>query len=469
VTVCVFTGPTLSAAEARAVLDAVYLPPARQGDVYRAVQRHRPRVIGLVDGYFQDVPSVWHKEILWAMAEGVHLFGSASMGALRAAELAPFGMRGVGRIFEAFRAGRLPPDQDEPFEDDDEVAVVHRPAAAGFAALSEALVNIRATLAAAVESGVISSATRRTLVGIGKGLFYPDRSYEVLLERGESAAVPPAELEALRAWLPGGRKDQKRADALAMLREIRELASTDPGPARVAYVLQQSDMWRRAAESFEIGPGETVEGSAALAELVLDELRLDGPAYEEARRAAVLRLASLREGGEPSPPLDRAARTRAASLLRTRLGLADRPALERWLARHDLDAAAWSRLVEDETRLQALEHRWERSLREHLLAHLRLAGTYAAYAARARAKQRVVGDGAARSIDEWARFRLTAWYFEQRGGLEPEDVAIHAASRGFPDLDAFYRALWREHAFVTATEPPAGPPVSGDGPAPGAS
>ena len=39
------------------------------------------------------------------MSEGVPVFGAASMGALRAAELHEFGMRGIGRIFEAFRDG----------------------------------------------------------------------------------------------------------------------------------------------------------------------------------------------------------------------------------------------------------------------------------------------------------------------------------------------------------------------------
>jgi hypothetical protein len=100
VTTCVFVGPTVPIPDARAVLDAVYLPPVQQGDVYRAVVHHRPRAVGIIDGYFQQVPSVWHKEILWAMAQGVHVFGSASMGALRAAELAPFGMRGVGEILK---------------------------------------------------------------------------------------------------------------------------------------------------------------------------------------------------------------------------------------------------------------------------------------------------------------------------------------------------------------------------------
>ena len=114
-TACVFIGPTLPIAQAREQLDADYLPPVRQGDVYRAVVRWRPRAIGIIDGYFHQVPSVWHKEILWAMAEGVHVFGSASMGALRAAELEQFGMHGVGDVFAAFR-DRTIEDDDEGFE-----------------------------------------------------------------------------------------------------------------------------------------------------------------------------------------------------------------------------------------------------------------------------------------------------------------------------------------------------------------
>src|SRR5688572_32760283 len=51
---------------------------------------------------------------------GVRVFGAASMGALRAAELQPFGMIGVGQVFQAYRRGHL--------TDDDEVAVAHGPA-----------------------------------------------------------------------------------------------------------------------------------------------------------------------------------------------------------------------------------------------------------------------------------------------------------------------------------------------------
>ena len=86
--------------------------------MYQATQNH-PTIIGIIDGYFEVTPTVWHKEILWAMAQGIHVYGSASIGALRAAELCSFGMTGVGRIFVAYRDGIL--------TDDDEVAVMHAP------------------------------------------------------------------------------------------------------------------------------------------------------------------------------------------------------------------------------------------------------------------------------------------------------------------------------------------------------
>src|SRR5213083_2726486 len=143
-TVYVFTGPTISPGEALAELNAVYLPPASEGDVYRVALK-QPKAIGIIDGYFQSIPAVRHKEILWAMSRGIHVFGSASIGALRAAELLPFGMEGVGTVFEFYRDGCL--------VDDEEVAVSHGPAEVGFVPLSEAMVDIRQSLRKAERMG----------------------------------------------------------------------------------------------------------------------------------------------------------------------------------------------------------------------------------------------------------------------------------------------------------------------------
>jgi hypothetical protein len=244
--VVIFTGPTLSAADAREELDAEYRPPAAQGDVYRAAQR-APLVIGIIDGYFERMPSVWHKEILWAMSHGIHVFGSASMGALRAAELADFGMEGVGAIFEMYRDGIL--------EDDDEVAVVHSTDEFGFRAGSEAMVDIRCTLTKAVEEGVLSASTAAAMQSLAKSMFYPDRNYPLILRRAVEMDLPREELSTLVEWLPTGRASQKRADALSMLRVIRERAAGGLDPKQVRYAFENSWMWEQAKRSMVPPPG----------------------------------------------------------------------------------------------------------------------------------------------------------------------------------------------------------------------
>jgi hypothetical protein len=240
--VAVFSGPSISAAEIEAELDAYCHPPAAQGDVYRATLE-RPVMIALIDGSFEQVPAVWHKEILWAMAQGIHVLGAASMGALRAAELAAFGMEGVGSIFEAYRDGRL--------VDDDEVALVHGPAETAYAPLSEPLVNIRPTLQSAALDGIIATATLHKLLKIAKQLFYPERSYPRILEEGASRSLPESELRALANWLPGGRVDQKREDAFRLLRVLRKRLADGVQPKSVNFSFQWTVFWDRLVRSVD--------------------------------------------------------------------------------------------------------------------------------------------------------------------------------------------------------------------------
>ena len=234
----IFTGPSLSPMDAREELDAVYLPPVSEGDVYR-VTLERPVAIGIIDGYFENVPSVWHKEILYALSQGIHVIGSASMGALRAAELAPFGMEGVGAVFEAYRDGIL--------EDDDEVAVLHGPSELGFPLLSMAMVNIRRTLSDAFAGGVVSESTRRELEAIAKRLSYRDRSYSLILMHGHKARLPLDDLDAFQSWLPTGSVDQKREDALAMLRLMRQRFGQRSEAKAVRFHFEHTTLWEQAA------------------------------------------------------------------------------------------------------------------------------------------------------------------------------------------------------------------------------
>lgn len=236
----VFLGPSLPLADARALLAADYRPPAAMGDVYAAVAgpaRTRPRRIALIDGYFERMAAPWHKEILFALERGVAVYGAASMGALRAAELSTFGMIGVGEIFAAYADGRLTAD--------DEVAVLHGPAERGYPSMSEAMVNVRAALALAETRGVISAATAAALTALAKAQFYRDRSWETVLAAGQKTGLPSGELAALTALLTTERPDAKAADARALLHHLArpEPAATTAAAAKKKPAVKLSRTW----------------------------------------------------------------------------------------------------------------------------------------------------------------------------------------------------------------------------------
>jgi len=242
----VFVGPTLSRDPAVQASDLTFLPPAGHGDIYRATQSSSV-IIGLVDGYFETVPAVWHKEILYALSKGVHVFGAASMGALRAAELWSFGMVGIGAIFEAYRDNRL--------ADDDEVAIVHGPAELDYLPVTEAMVNVRATVEAAVKASILGVAAGDTISLLAKAMYYKERTWNAILAATILNGVSARECETFRAWLPGGAVDRKRADALQMLREIRLLIRSGAPRFQPDFEFQETLDWNHALSDFRNAPG----------------------------------------------------------------------------------------------------------------------------------------------------------------------------------------------------------------------
>ncbi|RQX01878.1 TfuA-like protein [Micromonospora inaquosa] len=203
----VFIGPSLPADEVGRLLpDAVVLPPVAHGDLLRLDVAPGDRVL-VIDGFFLQHPPVRHREILDLLDSGVTVAGAASMGALRAAELWPFGMRGVGEVFQLYRDGVV--------TGDDEVAVVHGPAEEGHRSLSVPLVNIRVALRRAVAAGVLSDAEAVLLLNIGRDLPFRRRSYRAL----ERSAPPEAAtvVDRFLTWHRQNPCDTKGADARMLL------------------------------------------------------------------------------------------------------------------------------------------------------------------------------------------------------------------------------------------------------------
>ena len=221
-----FIGLTIKPNEARRHLDAQYFGPASAGDIPAVIAEYQPDAIGLVDGMFHTRPAVLHKDILHALSRGVTVFGAASMGALRAAEMHEYGMVGVGEIYQRLRSGEL--------TGDDEVAIpcINLPGCGwGPAPGMEALVNIRATIDEAVRQGIIDSETRSVIVARAKSLSFLERGWDLILQ-------PAAyEVEAIRAGvnqvkrlLTELRIDLKQRDAIEMLDVMANWVSSEPPP-----------------------------------------------------------------------------------------------------------------------------------------------------------------------------------------------------------------------------------------------
>jgi len=196
----VFAGPSIYGLDVDAGLEL--RPPAGCGDILRAVADGAP-AIGLIDGLFETQASVWHKEILYALWIGVPVLGAASMGALRAAECAAFGMVPIGGIVAEYLSGARTADSD--------VGVAHAPAELGYAPLSVALVDAEATLAALATEGRLTAGESAKLLTRAGAMHFKLRTWEAILDGW------PQELIETAAAKPS----RKQGDAIALLTRMR--------------------------------------------------------------------------------------------------------------------------------------------------------------------------------------------------------------------------------------------------------
>ncbi len=209
----VFAGPSLAGkldSVRRHDPALVVAGPAVWGDVAKAVIAGA-RVIGIIDGCFESTRAVWHKEILFALSRGIKVAGAASMGALRAAECANFGMIGIGRVFEQYADGAL--------IDDSDVALVHGPEELDYMALSEPRVNVMATLAAMHGSGLLSHREYGSAKSVARRLHYSELTYAAVMNALGIADL--RRVQRLTAWAGHHRVDLKGQDALALIKWIR--------------------------------------------------------------------------------------------------------------------------------------------------------------------------------------------------------------------------------------------------------
>jgi len=199
--VAVFAGPSLPFEDRTAGEGVFYLPPASRGDVERASREYD--AVLLIDGLFHHELAPSPKEC-YAALQNARMFGASSMGALRAAECAPYGFRPLGAIANWYTRGVI--------DGEDEVAVLTHPDR--HEALSVPLVNVRYVARLAHRRGIVTAAERDALVDRARRIFYMDRTWTDVVE-----LTAPGARRAVAA-LASELGDLKRWDARFALRSV---------------------------------------------------------------------------------------------------------------------------------------------------------------------------------------------------------------------------------------------------------
>lgn len=447
--VIVFAGPTIDHETVASIIPASCLPPAAAGDVYAAA-RARPSAVVIIDGLFHTRASVFHKEILWALEQGVAVYGAASMGALRAAETAAFGTVGVGQIFEGFASREL--------SDDDEVTVAHLGADHGHRATSEAMVNIRATVAAAIEVDVLADETAETILAAAKSIHYPERSIAAALELVSATTTEATNLRQLGAFRSfisaGGFVDQKQIDAVELLHRVAD----DLRKRRVPPVAD-FDFARTAffeAMRYEVDrtrPAATTRRSMDNDVLgaVITELQLR-PGFRHLYDAALGTVLARRAAEREGYVLDDDSIQQVARDFWEYRDITDIDGVESWVARHELNDQDLADVVTDYARREWARGMERHSIRDALVSNIHEIDDFDDVLDRARDKREALERAGLTGMTQpigCTDKELWHWWFGRQQAPMPANLTAYARARGFAEDAHFRSAVIDEYHFVT--------------------
>lgn len=341
--IVVFLGPSLPQEEAKKILDAIYLPPAKQADLISAVITYQPDIIALIDGVFLTCPSVWHKEILYALEQGVAVYGASSMGALRAAETEAFGMIGIGKIYQMYASNEL--------IDDDEVALVYGLEDTGYRPLSEPMVNVRATFERAKEEDVINSSLYDKFVEIAKSIYFPERTFSTIFRQAATAGLASEVINKTANFVKENYVDIKRKDTILLLQTLQDLPEVLP-ESSPNFSLVQNQFFaslyyrdRTVRRNNTTVPLGDIVSYAALHFPDFDEINLHA-----ANRALVQILAEILEINVSQKEVNQESKR-----FRSRHNLTEETTFAEWLAQNDLSLVEFNQLVLEMARCRRLQ------------------------------------------------------------------------------------------------------------------
>ena len=210
----VFLGPSLKLDKAKKIVNAEFKPPAKKGDFIKLSLTSETRKVVLIDGVFlQDYPPTPIEVFQVISKSNFKVYGSSSIGALRAVELEKFGMKGIGKIFELYKKDII--------NSDDEIAVTFD---SDYNLLSEAMIDIRYNIFLAWKHQIIDKETKQNMTKLAKRIYFPYRSYDNIIEK--SLDLFPSQRKFIfkfKEYLLSNRVSLKELDALTTLKYISSL------------------------------------------------------------------------------------------------------------------------------------------------------------------------------------------------------------------------------------------------------
>lgn len=348
--IVIFTGPTISINEAKQHLDAVYLPPAKQGDIVSAIFKYEPDVIGLIDGESYPELEVWHREILYAIENGITVYGASAIGALRAVELEIHGMIGIGEIYKYLK--------DLAISDDDDVMCDYDKTGE-YARLSEPFVNMRATLQAARRENILGDREYDDLIKAAKSIYYKKRSFGGLFENiSKNNLLSRERLARLEIFAKDRYVDQQKRDALHLLDAVKSAPVPD-AVKKMARIVDESDSLVFHVLKYRDRDIERDNVNAPYFSLA-DYIILNHPEADElCMRAKNRFLVQILADIFHVTPSDEEISDQER-IFRARYNLLDDGDFKKWLERNDLIHQEFRRLMVSNAKIHSL-HKWLRT------------------------------------------------------------------------------------------------------------
>jgi hypothetical protein len=434
--ILVYLGSSLSLAKAREILSqAIYRPPAKQGDIVTDVVNFSPNRIILIDAEFRQNLSPWHKEIVWALQyPGVKaIYGASSMGALRAAELDWLGMIGVGRVYEWYRDGVT--------EDDSEVALNYavRDSLDGpiYYPLTVPLADIRAGVEQYEREypGEPVTLTAHEFLEEMRGIFYMDRTPALCEKTWEG-----------RYAVPFPHIPQKAIDATHVLNDFREYK---PAPVQTPSVDDLSGFFHALYERDR----RILVGGTEIPQQHIDaHVLLHNPEYERICWDAANQELALMFCNHLRVTIAVEEAERESARFQQKSGIETPADFTKFLSANGWSRAEYDRLIIQNARIRKLQHtltvsKAYRRNTEAILDYLRTHQGFDYWALQAvEMEKRIKASG----VDDWMginletpAFALLAQHFEKEG-LElkslPEEYLLET---GFSNLSELSVALER--------------------------